>query len=190
MKMMKKNLCLTAFAVSIFCFESCKRISGKEKGVDIVNDVLIENGITDLKEFPKKNKIEDFLPSGFGIFKEAYGDLNNDGLDDCVIIIHELKKDKSVKPSIDRKGIIVLLNEENNYVLAAKNTNCFSSENENGIVYFAPELGISIDKGNICVNYSHGEYGYWRYTFNLKNSDIVLIGYDSNDNFEPVNYKS
>jgi hypothetical protein len=66
--------------------------------------------------------------------------------------------------------------------VVTKNYDCFSSGNEDGGVYFAPELSIEIDKGNLYIHYSHGRYGYWRYTFRLQNSDFELIGYDSSDN--------
>lgn len=35
------------------------------------------------------------------------------------------------------------------------------------------------------MHYGHGRYGYWTYTFRLKNNDFELIGYDSSDNFGP-----
>jgi len=71
----------------------------------------------------------------------------------------------------------VLLNSANNYQLALENYDCFSSENEAGGVYFAPELWVKIEKGNLYINYSHGRYGYWSYTFRFQDSDFALIGY-------------
>jgi len=65
------------------------------------------------------------------------------------------------------------------YELALKNIDCFASENEDGGVYFAPELSLEINKGNLYVNYGHGRYGYWKYTFRYRNSDFYLIGYDN-----------
>jgi len=59
------------------------------------------------------------------------------------------------------------------------------SENEDGGVYFAPELVPSIEKGLLKLHYAHGRYGYWAYQFRLEGRDMRLIGYDSSDNFGP-----
>ena len=53
-------------------------------------------------------------------------------------------------------------------------------------VYFAPELNVSINKGNLIVHYAHGRYGYWTYSFRYQNSDFELIGYDSSQDHGPV----
>ncbi|MCF6350849.1 MAG: hypothetical protein L3J23_07455 [Flavobacteriaceae bacterium] len=127
----------------------------------------------------KKNPSE-FLPEGYVIFEKIYGDLNKDGLEDCVIIIKKTEKKDN------RRGIIVIFNKNDNYELAAKNDNCFSSENENGGVYFPPELSINIKKGNLYIQYSHGRYGYWKYTFKFQDPYFKLIGYDSSDNYGSI----
>lgn len=81
---------------------------------------------------------------------------------------------------------MVLFREKDNYVQIVKNYDCFSSENEDGGVYFAPDLEISIEKGKLSVHYSHGRYGYWSYTFWFKKNDFELIGYDSSSHSGPV----
>ena len=130
---------------------------------------------------------QDFLPKGYVVFEKINGDLNKDGIDDCVLIIKATEKDSIVKNRFDeivdrnRRGIIVLFNKKDHYDLVIKNTNCFSSENEDGGVYFPPELSIEIKKGNLCFHYAAGRYGYWKYTFRFQNSDFELIGYDSGD---------
>ena len=86
----------------------------------------------------------------------------------------------------NRRGIIVLFNKKNHYELAMKNYDCFSSEHEDGGVYFPPELSVEIEKGNLYVHYEHGRYGNWKYTFRFQSSDFELIGYDSNNNYGPV----
>lgn len=79
-----------------------------------------------------------------------------------------------------------MLNKVGYYELAAKNHDCFSSENQDGGAYFAPELSIEISKGKLYVHYGHGRYGYWKYTFRFEKSDFELIGYDESDNHGPV----
>lgn len=48
----------------------------------------------------------------------------------------------------NRRGIIVLLSNIEGFDVAVKNYNCFESENEDGGVYFPPQLSIEIEKGN------------------------------------------
>ena len=130
---------------------------------------------------------QDFLQKGYVIFEKIQGDLNKDGIDDCVLFIKATEKDSIVKNRFDkivdrnRRGIIVLFNMKDHYDLVIKNTNCFSSENEDGGVYFPPELSIEIKKGNLYFNYADGRYGYWEYTFRYQNYDFELIGYNSGD---------
>lgn len=135
---------------------------------------------------------EKFIPEGFKLFAQTDGDLNKDGLPDRVLIIKATNPDSIVanvhgeKVDRNRRGILVLFNRKSGYVLAAANKTCFSSENEEGGVYFPPEMSPSIEKGKLFIHYAHGRYGYWSYTFRHKRDDFELIGYDSSDNHGPV----
>lgn len=126
----------------------------------------------------------DFLPKGYVVFKKINGDLDKDGIADCVLIIKGTDTSKFVideyRGQLDRnrRGIIVLFNKKGQYELAVGNYDCFSSENEDGGVYFPPELFVKIKNGNLYVHYGHGRYGYWIYTFRFQHSDFELIGYD------------
>jgi hypothetical protein len=132
------------------------------------------------------------LPKGYVIFEKINGDLNKDGIEDCVLVIKGTDTSKVVtdeyrgKLDRNRRGIIVLFDKKDHYELAVKNYDCFSSENEDGGVYFPPELTIEIKKGNLFINYGHGRYGYWQYTFRHQNSDFELIGYDESSDRGPV----
>ena len=134
----------------------------------------------------KKNPNE-FIPAGFVLVSSVEGDLNKDGVADKVLLIKGTDKgrfelNESVeRVDLNRRGLIVLFKKGDQYELVLKNANCFSSENEDGGVYYAPELSLEINKGNLYVNYAHGRYGYWRYTFRYRNSDFYLIGYDSSE---------
>ena len=66
-----------------------------------------------------------------------------------------------------------------------ENLSCFSSENEDGGVYYAPELMLEIRKGKFYIHYGHGRYGSWGYTFRYRNGDFDLIGYDASNNTGP-----
>lgn len=134
-----------------------------------------------------------FIPKGYVLFEQVSGDLNKDGLADKVLVIKGTDKSKVIQDEYrgtldrNRRGIIVLLNKKDHYELAVKNYDCFSSENEDGGVYFAPELSVEIKKGNLYIKYGHGRYGYWFYTFRLKDADFELIGYDESNGGPVIN---
>ena len=134
----------------------------------------------------------DFIPKGYAEFEKYIGDLNKDGLKDCVLIIKKTDTANVVTNRFDKKvdrnrrGIVVLFKKEKGYKLADKNYNCFSSENEEGGVYFPPELWIKIENEKLYIHYGHSRYGYWEYTFRYQNSNFELIGYDSSSNRGPI----
>jgi len=132
-----------------------------------------------------KTNPNDFIPSGYVFFSSVEGDLNKDGVADKVLLVKGTDKKKFEKNEFgelvdrNRRGIIVLFKKDNQYEQVLKNLNCFSSENEDGGVYYAPELSLEIGKGNLYLHYAYGREGYWKYTFQYRNSDFYLIGYDS-----------
>lgn len=143
------------------------------------------------------NNYKDFVPHGYKVFQDetvdiATGDLNNDGLDDVVFLIKKVDPSNIVihehrgKLDMNRRGIIVLFKKEDGFVKAVQNLDCFSSENEDGGVYYAPEVNFNIENGKLYVSYAHGRYGYWSYTFRYQKNDLVLIGYDSHSSNGPV----
>ena len=161
--------------------QSMKRISKVEKQGDMHQyDVADQQQITD------------FIPKGYKLFEKISGDLNKDGLDDCVLIIKATRKDGFERDyegkliDRNRRGIIVLFSEEKGYKVAVKNYNCFSSENEDGGNYFSPELGVIIKDSKLYLHYYHGRYGYWEYCFRYQNSDFMLIGYEASHDRGPV----
>jgi hypothetical protein len=145
-----------------------------------------------LHSYAQSKSLVDFLPEGYIILDTLKGDLNKDGLMDVVMIIKGTDHNNIVlneyRGELDRnrRGIILLFNMNNTYQLAAKNYDCFSSENEDGGVYFPPDLYIEIQKNNLYINYDHGRYGSLMYTFRYQNGDFELIGYDERDTFGPV----
>jgi hypothetical protein len=134
----------------------------------------------------------EFVPAGYFVSQEIQGDLNKDNQADYVFIIKEEKRDNFVKNRFgeevdrNRRDIIIAFKNQNHYELVLENRDCFSSENEDGGVYLAPELGVGISKGSLRVNYNHGRYGYWGYSFRYQKSDFELIGYDSSQHRGPV----
>lgn len=138
----------------------------------------------------------EFVPAGYVVFQQIQGDLNKDSQIDSILIIKDTNKANFVKDESrgkldrNRRGIIIALKNNDRYELALENRDCFSSENEDGGVYFPPELDVSVKKGNLFVNYAHGRYGYWAYNFRYQNFDFEMIGYDSHSNRGPVTESS
>lgn len=136
------------------------------------------------------------VPSGFVVAEEIRGDLNRDNQEDRVLIVKATRKEGFFKHEQrglldrNRRGIIIALANRGRYELALSNLDCFSSENEDGGVYFAPELSVDIRKGTLVVHYAHGRYGYWSYTFRYQNGDFELIGHDRSENRGPVVQRS
>jgi len=134
----------------------------------------------------------DFIPKGHTAFENYYGDLNNDGREDCVVLIKKTDTVNIVTNRFDqkvdrnRRGIIVLFKTTEGYRVADKNYDCFSSENEDGGVYFPPQLSVEINNEKLYLHYGHGRYGFWKYTFRFQNSNFELIGFDSSSNYGPI----
>lgn len=136
--------------------------------------------------------INNFVPEDYIIYETNYGDLNKDGQEDCILIIKGTSKTNIVVNDYDetvdrnRRGIIVLFKNQDSYRIVARNQDCFTSENEDGGVYFSPELLVSVERGNLIIHYAHGRYGFWRYAFRFQESKFKLIGYDLSSNFGPI----
>ena len=141
---MKKTICF-AILTGLLLFTACKQ-SEAEQNRSITDTTSQKNSTIVVSETQKKP--EDFLPKGFMVFDKKFGDLNKDGLDDCILIIKGTNKENIIQHEYrgeldrNRRGIIVLFKKNDSYELAVKNYDCFSSENEEGGVYYAPELDV------------------------------------------------
>ncbi|MDB2463168.1 hypothetical protein N9W61_03610, partial [Algibacter sp.] len=108
----------------------------------------------------QNNAVNDFVPEGYTIYETNYGDLNKDGQEDCILIIKGTDKDNIVIDRYDktvdrnRRGIVILFKNQDSYKLAAINQDCFTSENEDGGIYFPPELYVDVKKGNLVIHYA------------------------------------
>ncbi len=201
MKELKQYISIIIFSIFILGTISCKNSTDSNDSQNLkVDSVTIDNKketvaeLTRKKSFSKNstNKTDFNLPKGYKLFDKIQGDLNGDGLDDYVLIIKGTAKENIVVNRFDeevdrnRRGVLVYLTNNDKTSLATKNLNCFSSENEDGGVYFPPELSITIENGKLYMYYGHGRYGYWKYTFRYQNTDFELIGYDSSATYGSI----
>lgn len=136
--------------------------------------------------------LNSMIPKTHTVVETIKGDLNKDGQEDMVFLVKATDK-AMVVPDRDgkrvdrnRRGLIIAFRVGDSYQIALKNLTCFSSENEDGGVYFPPELSLSIKGGNLLIDYGHGRYGYWSYNFRHQNSGFELIGFDRSENHGPV----
>ncbi|MCI3880051.1 hypothetical protein [Acinetobacter higginsii] len=142
----------------------------------------------------RKDKVtyKAYIPAKYQLFEAIEGDLNKDGLKDVILMVKATDPNAFVHDEYrghldrNRRGVIVLLNQKGKYKPIVSNLNCFSSENEDGGVYFPPDLGLEIQNNLLSVYYAHGRYGYWRYLFRLEGNDLRLIGYDDSNNHGPL----
>ena len=141
---------------------------------------------------PLVDAVEALVPAGYVVTEKIQGDLNQDGQADSVLLVKATDKSKFVPVAgqgvldHNRRGLVIAFKREGQYQLALLNVDCFSSENEDGGAYFAPDLSIDIVQGRLLLHYAHGRYGYWRYAFQYRDADFVLIGFDASSNRGPT----
>lgn len=136
---------------------------------------------------------ENFIPDGYSLQYIVNGDLNDDGLEDALLLVKKVDKENHVinnhGDAVDRnrRGIIILLKkQDSSYRVSVQNMDAFSSDFEDGGMYYAPELLIDIKENKLYIHYKHGRYGNWMYTFKNKADDFELIGYNQNEHFGPI----
>ncbi|WP_040281612.1 hypothetical protein [Psychroserpens damuponensis] len=140
----------------------------------------------------QKVELNNALPKDYVIYETYFADLNNDQQEDCILIIKDTNKAKKRLNRFDtivdrnRRGIIILFKKNNNYTLVDKNYDCFSSENEEGGVYYPPQLSIETQKEDLIIQYNHGRYGSWSYRFRLIEANFKLIKYEATRNYGPI----
>lgn len=196
MKRSKSIFAISLFSLSITLF-SC---SSNSQTIDHESKPSVEKTVEEiiLEEVEKKdtlpvaNKVEFEIPKGYVLFEKTEGDLNGDGIDDHVLMVKGTDSAFVVINRFDdevdrnRRGILIYLSDQDNYFLATQNLSCFFSEQEDGGVYFPPELSMSVYHNKLYFDYAHGRYGFWQYTFRYQDSDFAMIGYDASHNYGPI----
>lgn len=194
MKMASYRYLLITASLFLLSITSCSEAPEKEKETtkSESTDVTDEGDSESVPQVELKKNPSDFIPDTYVLSEKIEGDLNKDGLTDCVLLIQGTDKvmivedEEGEKLDRNRRGIVVLFKHEGGYEEIVTNEDCFSSENEDGGIYFPPELWLEIKKNNLYVRYSHGRYGYWSYTFRHNDGDMEMIGYDGSENYGPL----
>lgn len=138
------------------------------------------------------NELSDQIPAGYRLFFSTTGDLNSDGIPDEALIIKGTSADEWKENTFgeivdrNRRGIMIFLSNNDYLELKMMNQACFSSENEEGGAYYAPELDLEIEDQKLSIIYRHGRYGYWWHTFRYQDGTFARIGYDRHEHRGPV----
>lgn len=129
--------------------------------------------------------------------EKVYGDLNNDSIDDCVMLIKEYnakceqcKAQTNDTLDLNRRGYIILFKKDSIYELALKNYRFLPSRDEDrSFLYMPPELYTEIKNNILYINISLLKYGFINYKFRYKNADFELIGCEVSQSNGPVEDK-
>lgn len=138
------------------------------------------------------NDFSRFLPDDYYVVEELYADLSNDKQEDYVLLIKKKDSNNVIQnrfgETVDRnrRGLVILFKDDKSFQLASENYICFSSENEDGGVYYPPQLKIELQKGMLVIGFGHGRYGNWQYSFVYNGSDFELFNYKSVSSNGPV----
>lgn len=109
--------------------------------------------------------------------------MNKDGIVDYVFLVkgvdpaYVVHSDMMGMVDRNRRGIVILLSEGDDYQLTVQNIGCFSSGLEERGNYHQPVLDLIIQNGILKVHFAYGRYGYWRYLFRYQEEAFKLIGY-------------
>lgn len=140
--------------------------------------------------FANTTNFNAFLPKNFTLLEtHCQADFNKDNKKDCVLLIKDTQKSawqQDINNRLvdrNRQGIVILLKTKTGYKKALENKSLLESENEDGGIYYAPELEIITKNNKLILKYLHGRYGHWSFTFDYRTidnkQDFYLIGYDS-----------
>lgn len=129
--------------------------------------------------FPKEGKkIEDFVPAGWFILKQANGDLNQDGNADVALILAS-EKEKSIKPSeiAPDRYLLILFQNTQGYELSVSSLDVVLHKDDGG-VWGDPLDNLQIKKGAVVLSFYGGSRDRWGeiYRFRFQNGDWYIIG--------------
>ncbi|MBR5433095.1 MAG: hypothetical protein IK117_01505 [Bacteroidales bacterium] len=78
------------------------------------------------------------------------------------------------------RGVLLVKNTGFGYKIITQNLDFLDSGEENGGVYFAPELSIGVSQKKLIIDYNHGRYGNWGYEYSFNGTDFIVSNRYSN----------
>jgi hypothetical protein len=136
---------------------------------------------------------EGFVPKGWKLENEVKGDLNGDGVDDLVLVLHEQDQRNMVKHQAigenpldtnPRMLVIAFAQTDGSYALAAENHALIPRHDAPNVDDWAVDGDVSISRGALRLTvHFFASAGTWEtsdmtYTFRWQQQRFELIGYD------------
>lgn len=162
---MKIDLIVLFLTINFTIF-SCQNSSETQSNQDHENSELPE----DLSVL-----FADYIPENFAILKSATGDLNQDGILDVALVLHQLGEDTIVpvgRDYVPRPLLLFLKNENGEYSLVTQNDKAVYCYDCGGI-FGDPFYEVTIENGVFTIYHYGGSN--WRWTRDL------TFKYDKNE---------
>jgi hypothetical protein len=121
----------------------------------------------------------DAIPKKFIAIKEAYGDLDNDGVKEKVVVYNMSDKEDEIN-GVDRE-VIIFKKDKEKWAIWQRSTNAVGNSKEGGMMG-DPFEDIEVKNGVLLISQSGGSSWKWGHTdkYRYQNNQFELIGYTSN----------
>ncbi|HRO75407.1 MAG TPA: hypothetical protein PLP27_04595 [Crocinitomicaceae bacterium] len=181
-----KTLTTLFVCIVLTLFSSCNQRQKQEnvvtKSVDTLTTITEKLPVNeeektfryDVDDLP--DELLEFIPTNYSILNNTSGDLNLDGINDCILVLKKNGEDtlSDVTENPERRPLLILLRDKNNKLkLAKRNDNTVLCVDCGGVLG-DPFMGITIKNGYFSVEHYGGSA--WRWTY------IVTYKYSKEDN--------
>ena len=89
--------------------------------------------------------------------------------------------DSTITHNRNPRGVLLVKKVGFKYEIVTQNLDFLDSGEENGGVYFAPELSIGVSQKKLIIDYNHGRYGNWGCEYSFNGNDFVVTKYYLNE---------
>jgi hypothetical protein len=132
----------------------------------------------------KSGKIEDLVPSGWKIIKQAEGNLNMDNLPDKAVVI-EKEVDGSLPDVVPPRSLLIVFKNGNGlYDFFLQSDKAILTADQGG-VFGDPFAGLSIKNNLLSLNFYGGSNWRWNivYYFKYQKDGLYLISKTDNQSY-------
>ncbi len=119
------------------------------------------------------------IPAGFSVIDTSFGDLNNDGLIDAILVLKQNGEEKAESTSPIRPLLLLENKGDNSYQLIARNDHAILNSNDGG-AFGDPFQKTSIQNGEIAILHWIAGGMHWEHE--------VRFRYDQNERSCFLNY--